>query len=354
MNVATLVYRPQGDILDAVLAWVDPLTGQVLHQLPVPNSPNLGLFPELDCVLVSYSEYSADAPPTEWLDVYRLSDWSLRARLAMDCRAQFNVCPEWCTFIHNDMTNTIYLYKAATLGNHLAEDYVGGLDVATLQLAPWSCKLPECMIGWSAAGDAAHAQMLFIADGLEVGRLPSSDLEQRVGFWLGPEDGMGPMVSIGPRPRDHSQPGHARAILFARERPLSLAVCNDGTVHLIDPQSFRYLEQQRVRFADGFAMPIFAAQVEPKGRWLYVGTAADGPRQQGLIEHIVVHDLDHGRLDNEWTLEQPFTHMALSSDGQYLCGAGVADQLWVLDAHNGRVEAVVEVPGFPQYVIPAN
>ena len=129
--------------------------------------------------------------------------------------------------------------------------------------------------------------MLFIADGLQVGRLPEADFEQKIGFWLGPEEGMGPVIPLGPRPRLHSDLGHARAILSAPRRPLSVVVCNDGAVHLIDPVAFRRLGRQQVSFAPGHAMPIFAAQVDPDGRLLYVGTAEPEARSQGLIERVV-------------------------------------------------------------------
>jgi len=91
------------------------------------------------------------------------------------------------------------------------------------------------LAGWSLASGRAHAQIIFVADGIELGILPRTDLEQKVGFWLGPKEGMGPMARLGPRPRSHSDLGHARAILFAPEKPLSVMMCNDGAAHLVDP-----------------------------------------------------------------------------------------------------------------------
>jgi hypothetical protein len=70
------------------------------------------------------------------------------------------------------------------------------------------------------------------------------------------------------------------------------------------------------------------------------------------MERVVVHDLNRARRLIEWALEEPFTHMALSGDGRYLRGAGLSNRLWVLDARSARVEAVVELPGFPQYILP--
>src|SRR5262249_34712044 len=157
--------------------------------------------------------------PREVLDVYRLSDWHLRARLPMDCRAHFNVCQRWPPFLPSPDVNLIYLYKARTLGHHRAEDFVSGLRLDTLEFTPWNYQLPEGMAGWSGAAGRAHVQMLFVAEGLETGRLPATDLDQKVAFWLGPEAGMGPTVSLGPRPRAHSDLGHARAILCATKRP---------------------------------------------------------------------------------------------------------------------------------------
>src|SRR5262249_23751384 len=154
-------------------------------------------------------------------------------------------------------------------------------DPARPAFRPWNFQIPECVAGWAAAGQRAHAQLLFVADGLESGVLPSTDFEQKVGFWLGPEVGMGPGIPLGKRPRLHSDLGHARAILFAPQRPLSVVVCTDGVTHLLDPVDFRYLERQQVAFLNDHAMPIFAAQVDPQGRLLYVGTATSAARSEG-------------------------------------------------------------------------
>jgi hypothetical protein len=289
------------------------------------------------------------------LDVYRLSDWTRQARLPMDCRCYFNVAQRWPTFLPSPDPGLIYVYKSRTLGNHRADDFICGLRLGpTPEFASWNHKLPECMAGWSPAGGRAHAQMLFVAEGLQAGRLPATDLAQKVAFWLGPDEGMGPVVSLGARPRAHSDLGHARAILSAPLRPLSVVVCTDGVVHLIDPVSFRHLGRQQVQLAAGHAMPLFAAQLEPSGRLLYVGTAAGEPRYEGLSEWIVVHDLEEGRRVHEWRLTEPFAHMALSTDGRYLCGAGVSsDKLWLLDALDGRTEAAMPLPGSPRYVVAA-
>lgn len=354
MKVAVLVYRLADAEKEAALVWVDPFIGQVLNLIPVPISPNLGVFPQHDCALIAYGEYQEGTSSGDYLAVYRLSDWSLLARLPMDCRAHFNICPEWPTFLPSPEGRLIYVYKSRTLGDHLAEDFVCGLDLTTLDFTPWNYKVPECVAGWSVAGGRAHTQMLFVADGLEVGQLPTAGLEQKVGFWLGPEEGMGPMVSIGSRPRSHSDLGHARAILFAPQRSLSVVACNDGVAHLIDAVDFRYLERQQVKLSKGYAMPIFAAQIDPQGRFLYVGTAAGEARHQGLVERVVVHDLNRGRRQLEWLLEEPLAHMALSEDGRYLCGAGLSNRLWILDAQTGRAVAVMQLDGSPQYVIPAD
>jgi hypothetical protein len=353
MKAAVLLYRPDGDELAASLAWVDPFAGRVLQLLPVPVAPNLGVFPEHDCVLVSYPEYVAGAPPREWTDVYRLSDGHLRAHLAMDYRAHFNVSPEWSTFLPSPDGKLIYVYKAHTLGDHWGEDFVCGLDPATPAFCPWSFRFPECVAGWSASGGRAHVQALFVADGQEVGQLPTTDLDQKIAFWLGPAEGMGPVVSLGPRPRLHSELGHARAILFAPERPLSVVVCNNGVVHLIDPVHFHYLARQQVAFSPGQAMPVFAAHLEPQGRLLYVGTAAGEARHQGVVERMVVHDLDAGRRQVEWVFEEPFDHTALTPDGRHLCGVSRSSQLWVLDARTGSTLAAMRLDGSPRHVMPA-
>jgi hypothetical protein len=355
MKLAVLLYRVKGSQVEAFLAWVDPLARQTLHLLPVPVSPNLGVFPEHDLALVSYGEYPGGAGAREWLDLYRLSDWRLRARLAMDCRAHFNLCPCWTTFLPSPDGRLVYVYKARSLGHHRAEDFVCGLDPVSLEFTPWNVKLPECLAGWSRSAEPAHAQMLFIADGLEAGRLPAADRDQKVGFWLGPTEERLRLVSLGPRPRAHNALGHASALLFAPGRPLTVVLCNDGTAHLIDPVACRPLGKQTVSFEPGHAMPNFAAQLEPRGRLLYVGTATEEARHQGLTERIVVHDLDRGRRLLDWVLPEPFAHLALTADGRYLCGAGQATgKLWVLDARSGRAEADMALDGAPQYIIPTS
>ena len=271
----------------------------------------------------------------------------------MDFRAHFNASPAWSTYVPAPDGRQIYVYKARTLGHHLAEDWLCGLDLETLTFAPWSFKVPECVAGWSAAAGRAHAQMLFIADGLQVGRLPEANFEQNIGFWLGPGEGMGPVIPLGPRPRLHSDLGHARAILSAPRRPLSVVVCNDGAVHLIDPVAFRRVGRQQVSFAPGHAMPMFAAVVEPEGRLLYVGTSEPEARSRGLIERVVIHDLEAGRCELEWVLDQPFAHMALSADGRHLCGAA-SNALYLLDVRNGRTEAVTPLEGAPVFLLPGD
>lgn len=356
MKVAVLIYRlgEHGDV-EASLQFVDPFSQHVLKIIRVPISPNLGVFPQQDCLLVSYTQYPEESSSLDWLDVYSLSDWSLRARLPMDCRAHFNVCPSWCTFLPCKDNGLIYVYKTHSLGDHLAEDFISGLDLAAMKFTSWNFKIPECMAGWSACSGPAHAQMLFVADGLEVGELPNHDFEQKIGFWLGPDGGMGSTVSLGPRPRAHSDLGHARAILVAPRRPLSVVVCSDGVIHLIDPVEFCYLEKQKVKFAQGHAMPIFAAQIEPRGRFLYIGTATNGARHQGLIQRVVVHDLERGRWEDEWVLTNPLSHMALSKDGKHLLGAGFeSKKLWVLDAQTGNAKAAMQLDGSPMYIIPAD
>ena len=353
MNIVVLAYRRGAAGGEAFLARVDPFAGRVLWRHPVPISPNLGVFHDQDRVLVSYAEARNGAPLRNWLDVYRLAEGVRLSRLAVEWRAHFNVCPSWSTFLSSPDRALIYVYEARTLGHHWAEDFIWGLDPVTMARSTWTFKIPGCVAGWSAAGGRAHAQMLFMSDGLEVGRLPTTDLDQKVGFWLGPDGGMGPIISLGPRPRLHSKPGHARAILTAPGRPLSVVVCDNGLTHLIDPVEFRYLGRQSVQFTPGQSMPLFAAQVDPQGRLLYVGTAAGEARCQGIVERVVVHSLEYNRRQLEWVLEEPFSHMALSEDGRHLCGAGAeSNRLWVLDARSGRAEAVMPLDGSPRYVIP--
>jgi hypothetical protein len=351
MRVAVLTARQTADRVNCFMEWVDPLANKVLVRICVPEAPNLGVFPKHNCVLVSHSTPAPAGASQSWLDIYRLADGSMRDHMPMDWRAHFNVTPSWPIFLSSPDQSLIYIYKTRTLGHHLAEDYLCALDPMMAALSPWNFKIPGCVAGWSPSGGRAHVQMLFVADGLEVGRLPTTDLDQKIGFWLGPDEGMGPMVSLGPRPRAHSTLGHARAILFAPAPPLSVVVCTDGVTHLIDPVEFRYVERQLVELSPGQAMPQFAAQIEPAGQLLYVGTSAPEARSQGLIERVVVHNLKSRQRQAEWLLPEPFVHMALSADGRNVCGAGLSNKLWVLDTRSGQAEAAMQLAGNPQYLV---
>lgn len=338
----------------ASLAIVEPFRDRLVEVLPLPGGADVGVFASLDCALVSYTEYHADRPPTERLTVYRMSDWSPLAQHTMDCRAHFNVSPLWSPFLTAPDRETIYIYKAQTLGHHLGKDFVCGLDVRTFTLSSWDAVVPRCLAGWSTSTGRAHAQMLFVADGLESGELPTGDLQQTIAFWLGPQEGMGPALSLGARPRAHSDLGHARAILFAPRRPLSVVVCTDGMVHLIDPVDCCPLERQQVTFSRRHGMPIFAAQLAPDGTRLYVGTAAGHARHQRMVQRIVIHDLDGYRRVGEWVLDEPLMHMTLAEDGRYLYGVSPRSQsVSVLDVESGREAARMTLPARPRYVIPA-
>src|SRR5262245_32318592 len=355
MNAAVLVYRQVADHeVTASLLWIDPFAARVLHSIPVAISPNLGIFPSHDCALVSFAEYTDDSR-RDWLDVYRLSDWSLRARLPMEDRPHFNVCPLWSTFLSSPDDSLVYVYQARTLGHHRSDDFVCGLDPAGPSFTSWKFQVPECVAGWSRSAGSAHAQMLFTADGLETGALPTTEFDQKIGFWLGPEGGMAPSLSLGPRPRAHTDLGHARAIVCAPLRPVSAAVCTDGAVHLIDPSEMRYLERQRLSFPTGYAMPIHAAQIDRHGRRLYVGISQDEARHQGLIERVVVHGLDEAGPQDEWALDEPLSHMALSDDGACLVGVSPGSRtLRVLDSGTGRTRVTMQLDETPQYVIPVD
>ena len=49
MRIAALIHRRAGTGKEAFLAWIDPFAGRVEYVLPVPESPNLGIFPRQDC-----------------------------------------------------------------------------------------------------------------------------------------------------------------------------------------------------------------------------------------------------------------------------------------------------------------
>ncbi len=107
--IAVLVYSECNGQVQAEVLWVDPFAGSVLNRLVIPVSPNLGLFPAHDCLLVSYEQHSESAPATDWLDILRLSDFSFVNRLQMDYRAHFNVSPSWSTFLPSPADNVIYM-----------------------------------------------------------------------------------------------------------------------------------------------------------------------------------------------------------------------------------------------------
>jgi hypothetical protein len=355
MRAAVLVYRGRTAAQAASLVWAAPLEGKILWEIPVAWPPNVGIIPHRARALISYLDRRSDGTAEESLAIYDLTDGALCGRIGMDARAHFNLGPRWSTFLPSPDPDLVYVYKAVTRGHHLADDYICGLRLDLNALTRWHFKIPECIAGWTLAGPKAHAQMLFIADGVEAGNLPVHDLEQKVGFWLGPDAGMGPLVSLGPRPRLHSELGHARALLFAPQHPLSVVVCNDGAIHLIDPIDFRYVERLQVPFADGHAMPIFAAQLEPAGRYLYVGTGSDEVRCVGMFERLVVYDLVQGQCAAEWELAEPYSHFALSSDGQYLlCSAPGSSTLQVIDSQSGTTKSALQLDGLPRFVMAAD
>ncbi len=239
------------------------------------------------------------------------------------------------------------------LGDHHGEDFICGLNLEQSSFNSWNYRIPCCPAGWSACAGEAHSQMLFVSDGIESGKMPTNDLDQSIMFWLGPEGGTGPQVSIGPRPRAHSDAGHARAILSAARPPLSLVVCNDGILHLIDPIDYCYLEQQDVSFPAGYRMPNFAAQVDPNARQIFIGVATGEPWFRGLVERIIVHDPMENRRLAEWELKEPLCHMVLTTDGRFLFGVVPSGSLGVFDTRSGKPAAVMELGGMPQCLVPA-
>jgi hypothetical protein len=354
LKLAVIVHEVVDEIVKSTLLLVEPLANRTIRREPLGDFPDIEVFPEMDCAVVTCRSPDPKADSTaDWLELYRLSDWRLRARRPMDCRAHFNTTPSWSTFLAAPDGRSIYIYKSRALGDHLAEDYFCALNTESGDFSDWNFRVPECVAGLSACAGAAHAQMLFISDGLEYGRLPESGLEQKVAFWLGPDGGMGPSVPIGERPKVHNQLGHARAILFSRRPEMTVVVCTDGVIHLIDPVGFRYLERLSLSFMAGYGMPIFAAQLDPEGSRLYVGASRESQRQAGTVERILVFDVIKKRLLADWALDEPLRQIKLSRDGRYLCGASAArQQLWVLDSFTARTLAVMDVEGDPEYVVP--
>lgn len=352
MRAAILAYEydQRNQSVRAALHWVDVLEGRPLSRFPVHVSPNPGILPRHDLALVSYGPLEDGR---DVLDAHQLSDGMLRARLPMDCRAHFNVCPNWSCFVESPDENVVYVYKARTLGDHLAADYICGFDPSSMCFLPWEVRVPRCIAGWSAAGGGrARLQMLFVADGVESGRLPVDDLDQKVCFWIGVDDGFGPMVSLGPRPRSHSDLGHACALLSAAAAPLSIVVSNDGGIHLIDPVDFRLIERRWVTLPDGFAVTNFAAAVDRNARVLVLGLARDGARHEGRTETLLLYDLRTGRTEGMWALERSLVHFAMTEQGDLLVGAEAdCSRLIVLNPRRGTTVASQTIEGFPQYVM---
>ena len=67
--VAVLTYRARADALQAQLSWVDVDAQAVGWTMDVPFSPNLGVFPEFDLLLIGHEHEGEDV-----LDVYRLGE----------------------------------------------------------------------------------------------------------------------------------------------------------------------------------------------------------------------------------------------------------------------------------------
>jgi len=349
MRTGAIVYGET----EAHFAWVDLAAGRVLNRLPLPSSPVVEVFPELDLLLVSYEDYFDD-DLEDRLDVYRLSSWELRKSLGVERRAHFNIAPSWSTFLPSRDGRSIWTYQSEGLGDHLGADYIAALDVETLAWRGEPRRIPECIAGWSVCSPHAEAQMLYISDGLEVGELPKLPPPERVVFWDGPEGGFSEPLALGPRPRAHSDLGHARAILAARERPLSVVVRTNGELFLIDSAARQPLERQRAALPEGCGMPIFGAHLDPAGRRVYIGAASPELRATGGTETVVVHDLEAGRTQETWRLDTPLRHTALSADGCTLFGAVAdADEIVGLDVETGKTVGAVSLGGEAYYLTAA-
>ena len=340
MKTGAIVYGAEG----SEFVWADLAKGVVLGRLRLAASPVVEAFPELDLLLVSYEDFRGEELENR-VDVLRLSTFEPLKQFSVECRAHFNVAPTWSTFLLSRDGRSIWAYQSQGLGDHLGADYIAALDVATLEWRSERRRIPECIGGWSACRDA-EAQVLYVSDGLEVGELPQNPPDERLVFWNGPDGGFSEPLSLGPRPRAHSELGHARAILASRERSLSVVVKTDGELRLVDSAERRPLERQRADLPEGYAMPIFAAQLDPEGRRLYVGASRPSQRALGATETIIVHDLDAGRSIETWKLDSPLQHMSLSSDGRTLFGALDGEtEVAAFDVRDGRRIGGVDVGG---------
>lgn len=349
MRVAAVAIDPTFKSNDTWLLWIDPEHRRILRKIDVPYSPNVEILPQARSAVVAYTSHpGGEAQFTA--DIYRLPEWNRVASLPMNCRATFNVRQFWQTIQPGPTPNLVYVFKVKTLGDHLEADLVCGLDLESNRLSDWQFPLPRNVIGWAGAGGDAHLQFLFSSEGLFEGQLPTHDFDQSVGFWLGPERGMGPIVSIGPRPEAHSDLGHARAICTTGLR--TVVVRNDGRIHVLDPKTFQLVGLQHLETPPEKIFVEHSAIMDPNGKYLYVGVAEHNLMRAGISERILVHDLEAGRTVHDWKLDGNFQHFSLTERGDYLFGAVVdPNQVQMINTRTGEVEARIPVDGRLHYLV---
>ena len=349
MRVAAVVVGESCGATGTAACWMDPGAGRILQHVELPYSPNLEILPGHGFAVVTYTDFAGDDMRCT-IDIYGLEDWNKVASLPTDCRATFNVRQMWRTIQPGPHENSVYMFQIAALGDHLGEEAVCGLDLRNYRLSGWEFKFPQNVIGWTGPAGQAHAQFLFSPEGYFAGELPTDDLEQSVCFWLGPEEGLGPIIPIGPRPLLHSDLGHARAICGSAQR--TVVVRNDGRVHVLDPISFRHVEIQQLQLPPGHAPVNHAVAIDPSGQTLYVGVATHDLRCSGVSEYILVHNLERKGSVQTWKLEPRLQHFSLTEHGRYLFGAAFdVPQVRMFDALSGKIEAVISTEGSVHYLV---
>ncbi len=344
-----VVTHIDGDGPGWVVRWVDAERGPIGEPIAAGTHPAVDVLTELGVMAILRRELEPSTSPHVLL--YGLDDGNRLARLPLDWHVQFNAFQRWPVFVAHPPTRRIYVYRPETLGDHRSRDFIRGIDLDGRRIEPWQDEIPQCVMGWSGGGGEVHAQMLFVADGLDVGELPEDDFGQRVGFWGGPDRGMLDVVDIGPRPRAHSDLGHARAIDYAPAAGRSVVVCNDGKAIVLDATTRAVQSVQQVDLGPWGGMPNFAARVDHQGRRLFVGAATHRGRTHGHTEAIVVHDLERRTRVDIVELTAPLRHWTISPNGAWLFGGcATRDEIVLIDTADWTIARRDDLAGQPTAV----
>ncbi len=342
MKLATVVQRP-----DSPTSWqlmlLDAQDGEVLLSHDVGDHPAVDFFPEIDrYVVLGRAEEGGHQ-----VDFYRISDGHRSATTPIAWHIQYNAFQLWPAFVLAPDRRWLYVYRPVTVGDHRSDDFIRGIDLHSHEFGAWEVPIPECIMGWCRSGSGAHAQMLFVSDGLDRGELPlpSEPRPQKLALWRGPGAPLDTIV-LGQRPVAHSDLGHARATVYAPQSRRAIVVCTDGAVIVVDPSSTAIVSRQQVAMPTGAGMPIFAARVDESGRWLFVGAAGAVARAYAASECVLIHDLEREQTVAALPCDGALSHWAIDPEGSRLFGAVRGrDEIVVLDTHTGDVVLRKTLPG---------